>query len=238
VARIQLTSDSIGSLFTIPEGNWTAIDRRVDLVLLAKDAAALIAQTIPPFPALVAQCEVWRAATLPGVLAQSQSLAAWASAAMADFAELQRRMAGLNEMDPLPPETHRFAECAMQGLATSTRVQKDHFDPLLAGVREFASRNMAVDAIVDRNVRKLGPEWKSLAAESAGLQQASGKVLGGWQALSHDLDQVAAGKFTLDVPFLLDLEIAVAVRSWENIAREAAAFPAKAAGRVAQEVRA
>jgi hypothetical protein len=41
-SEIHLVNESIGSLFTIPEGDWTQISKRVGLALLAKDISWIV----------------------------------------------------------------------------------------------------------------------------------------------------------------------------------------------------
>src|SRR5918992_2631561 len=80
-----LTNSALGSLFTIPADDWTAINQRVGLTYLASGVAPTIAEYLPSYPALDAACAKWRTATFGALVTQSGALAQYASSAEASF---------------------------------------------------------------------------------------------------------------------------------------------------------
>jgi hypothetical protein len=62
------------------------------------------------------------------------------------------------------------------------------------------------------------------------VDEATGTVTGAWQAIADDLGRVASGRIAVTTPFLLGLDIASALRAWNNIKSEADAFASMSEG--------
>ena len=221
--RIRLADPRVGSLYAIPASAWYAIYKRVELVLFAAPAASTIAQSIPPFPALVTSCGQWKNATFPSIKSQSRELARYASSAITDFTSLK------NEIAAHTPNVLADARTAITRLSASTRDQQTAFAAITANVVDFVNRNGDVDAIIGRNVERMGPEWSALNAESATLSSAAGAVRGGWGAIDDDLRAAANEQFHYSMEFLLELDIDSALLAWRNIEERSAAFTSQVA---------
>ena len=59
------------------------------------------------------------------------------------------------------------------------------------------------------------------------LENAIGQVLGGWQAVSADLDDIASQRIDLSLEILISLQIDSAILAWTNIGAEARAYAAQ-----------
>jgi hypothetical protein len=228
-SEIALTSESLGSLFTIPESDWTQISKRVGLAILARDISAQIARYLPDFPALVTVSESWKDRTFPGLVAQSASLPSYCVRARGDFSGLQQRISGLDPGKPLPPALKQEAETVIGRLAESSAPLAQAFRGLAVQVGEFTSVNQRIDAKIKSYTDRLGPDWKSIDPAAGAVSRATGLVLGAWLAISSDLSAVVSGRIPVTTPLLLGLGIASALLAWENVQREAEEF-----GRIAK----
>jgi hypothetical protein len=228
---IKLADPSVNSIFTIPASAWAAIANRVSLVQKAAPAASIIQQFIPPFPALVTGCQQWVSSTFPGIIVMSRQLASYAATAIDEFSELQESIDALgNGGGAGEAAVLAQARTAIAGLSTATSTLQTAFVPVTAGVIAFAQQNAAVDAVVARNIQRLGTDWTALTNESAALQQAAGAVRGGWSAIGDDLQSVAGRQFNFTIPFILSLDIGSALLAWTNIEERASAFATEALG--------
>jgi len=226
----SLTSNSLGSLFTIPANDWTAVNQRVGLTYLAHDVAPTIAQYLPSYPALDAACATWRDATFGALVTESGALAQYALSAETSFTGIQAAIAKLPPNQKLSPATLDQARSAIGTLAASTATLSTTFGGLRDDVLAFTSANAATDAQIDAYVRTLGPEWTALTAQTDALDRAAGLVLGTWQAMTHDLAAIAGDQIQITTQLLLSLEIASALLAWQNLQAEAAAFATMAGG--------
>lgn len=225
-----LASASLGSLFTIPADDWTALNRRVGLTYLAHGIAPVIAEYLPSYAALDAACARWRSATFGALVAQSGALAQYASGAEASFTGVQTAIAGLPPGQQLPAPVLAQAGSAITALAASTATFNATFGSLCDDVLAFTSANAATDAQIDAYRQRLGPDWTALGPETDAVDRAAGLVLGTWQAMAHDLAAIAADPIEITTQFLLSLEIAAALRSWQGLQAEAVAFATMAQG--------
>ena len=223
-SEIHLVNESIGSLFTIPEGDWTQISKRVGLALLAKDISQQIARYLPDFPALVNVCEKWKAHTFPSLVQESATLPAYCVRAREDFSKLQQRLSGLDPNKPLPPDVKQEAESVIGRLAESSGPRESAFKNLGSELAAFTSVNQLIDAKIKSYTDRLGPEWKSIDPAAGAVSRASGLVLGAWLAITSDLSAVVSGRITVDSALLFGLEISSALLAWENVQREAEQF--------------
>jgi hypothetical protein len=229
-SEIHLVNESIGSLFVIPEADWTEISKRVGLALLAKDISDHIARYLPDFPALVAVCETWKNRTFPGLVAQSKSLPAYCIRARAEVSKLRDKVSGLKPTDPLPPDLKREAEAVISMLADSSGPQERAFKDLAVDLTAFTSVNQLIDTKIKSYTDRLGPEWKSIDPAAGAVSRASGLVLGAWVAITSDLAAVVSGRVPVTTALLLSLELSSALLAWENVQREAEEFSRIAPG--------
>jgi hypothetical protein len=229
-ASIELTSPDLGSLFTIPEADWTAVSKRVGLTRLTEDIADRIAKSLPDFPSLVQVCKIWRETTFPGLIQQSHDVNAYAVQSIASFTALQQKIAGLDPNKPLPPAVKAEAEKSIGTLSTSSATLSTTSASLQAQVANFSSVNHVVDAKITTYVAKLSPQWASIAAPIEAVDRATGRIRGAWQAINNDLQSVVSGKIPITTPFLIGLDIQVSINTWQILRSETAAFASLAQG--------
>lgn len=227
---VRLTAAGQGALFTVPESDWTAISQRVGMTLLAKGIASTIAKFLPDFPDLVTVCQQWKDTTFPTLVSQSQAVATYAGEAIGSFTKLQQKLVGLAPDDPLPPDVETEASAALDELSTSTHDLASPFADLTEIVRAFYDENGIVDAKIEAYADRLGAHWQSIAAPAKAIDEATGRVMGAWQAIDDDLANVASGSIPITTPFLMGLGIDAAVNAWTGLKQEASAFPSLAEG--------
>lgn len=229
-AVIKLTSCSMGSLFAIPESDWTAISKRVGLTVLLEGTADYIAPYIRDFRNLEIVCKTWKDATFPELVTQSHNLSHYSTEAIQSFSELQRTISNLDPNEDLPPGVKQKAETVIGQLARSTGSLNQAFFSLTQNVKAFVSENNMVDAEIHSYVDRLGPDWQWIGASTKAVENAAGLVLGTWQAIASDLDNVVSGQITVTTKFLLNLDIQWALNSWKDLQNETDAFPSMAKG--------
>jgi hypothetical protein len=220
---MKLTSDAMGDLFQVPESTWTTIDNRVNLTFLAALEFAM-AILIPTFRELLGACITWRYATFPQLVTLSQSVVDYAGQAISNFDALRQAIAGLDPDAALPPDVERQAKQVLGQLASSTGALDTQVAASASSVMAFAAVNQAVDAQIEDYIAALGPAWQSIATEIGNVDRAVGSVEGAWMAIADDLSAIADDQITITLQFLLDLDIQVALRSWDDLRAEAKAF--------------
>jgi hypothetical protein len=230
VDGFRLASDSVGSIFAISETNWTVISKRVGLTILTKDIVSTVARFLPTFPDLLAACEGWKGSTFPGLVDRSRSVSDYASRAIQNVTRLQTLISHLDPNRPLSGEEKQEAEATLDDLARSSGEQAKVAGDLAGQVQRFTTANQAVDVEIRVYQERLGSEWQSLAATLREVDEATGTVTGAWQAIADDLGRVASGRIAVTTPFLLGLDIASALRAWNNIKSEADAFASMSEG--------
>ena len=228
-SEIRLASESLGSLFTVSESDWTQISKRVGLAILARDIATQIARYLPDFPALVKVCESWKERTFLELVLQSARLPAYCIRAREDFSSFERKLSGLDPVKPLPLQLQQEAQTVILWLAGASEPLAQAFKDLAAQVAEFTSVNQRIDAKIQSYTDRLGPEWKSIDPAAGAVSHATGLVLGAWSAISSDLSAVVSGRIPVTTPLLLSLGIASALRAWDNLRKKAEEF-----GRIAK----
>jgi hypothetical protein len=226
----RLTSEELGNVVVVPQGDWTVINQRVGLTLLAENIASTIGQFLPGFPELVPVCRMWKDRTFAELIDHTRQLEAQAAAAIRDFGALQAELDTLGFNDPLPDALRRQAEAAIGALAKSTAELSVRFDRISADVTEFTIRNRVVDQNIEQYRRMLGPNWQSILPSTSKVSDASGLVRGHWHALTDDLANIARNPVTITTPFLMSLQIQSALLAWSNLKMQAVAFVAMAVG--------
>ncbi|MFL6052872.1 MAG: hypothetical protein ACJ72W_08150 [Actinoallomurus sp.] len=224
---IELVSERLGSLYTVPEEDWAAIHQRVDYAENLRDIAGDVARYLPAFPTLVDACEEWRTTTFAGIVISAARLSGYSAQAQDAFSKLE---ASADWNGPLSSDVQQRVVHTIDELAASTAALAQEFNPLAVAVSSFAQVNRQADAEIDAYRRRMGPEWRTILPSTQRVDDATGLVNGAWQALTADLEALAAGLSPDDVtgPFVLGLEIAVAERAWGNLKDEANAFKQQA----------
>jgi hypothetical protein len=226
-----LTDKSVAQLFTVPESDWTAINKRVGVTEYAKGIASEISQMLPKYPELVTACDLWMSTTFPGLISHAAALANYADQSTRQFTDLQNALAALgNNTNPLPPAVQSQAQSALNDLQQTSKTLGTQFTTLSQQVSDFASINSQVDEEITHYQTQLGQWWAPIGAKISTVDNATGHVKGVWSAISSDLQNALSGQLDITNSFLMGLDISVALSDWATIKTEATAFGAMANG--------
>jgi hypothetical protein len=245
LAGVTLVSDDVASLFAVPEGGWTAINKRVGLIWrFGRGNVSLFTRYLPTFGALAAASEQWKGSTFPGLVKQSGDIAGYSASAITSFTVLQAAIAGLDPHAPLPAAVQAQAQTTLDELATSSDTVAKNAKSLGDEVATFTTQNQIVDAALPSVHPSGGSDPVSqlaaavvrnfismvLPADTGEIDEAVGLVQGSWSAIVDDLANVTRGQIQITTQFLLSLDIASALLSWQHIRTEAQAFASFAGG--------
>lgn len=218
---LTLVDPSVGALFTIPASAWSAINGEVRTILIqmAMEPGSPLEGT-----PLGNACSSWGMQILPGLHQLSGSLSQFSGTAVQLLTELETIVAGLAPNEPLTPEMKAKALGVFQPLASGSQALRQPSDELMTQISAFVNVIKADDADVREDMIARGQDPGTMFASMAAVEQACGQVLGGWQAISDDLDSIASQQVSLTIAILLSLDIQSAVLAWTNLGAEARAY--------------
>ena len=227
----NLASNSLSQLFTIPTGDWTMINKRVGIVLLAADIQDYISQYIPGYKDLLKSSQLWQSSTFNNLIKQSQALAEYASTAIDGFSRLNQRVKEIVKTNSFVPE-----DLKSQTLLLLNRLNEEtlglagQFNISSAQVITFLNNNVVVDSQMSASKGKFDVFWAPISQNITSLESAAGLVTGEWQAISDDLKNTLSVTIDVTLTFLESLNIDAAIVCWQNVLTEAQAFPTMVAG--------
>ena len=224
---MQLTDSSIAQLYTIPVADWTAINKRVGVVLMTVPIASEIQSELPSFGALLTTCQAWSSGTFQTLIDQSNALHAYATTAIANFTALQQAVNALTG-DTVPTAVQQQTNAALLQLANDTSPLTQAFATLSSQVSDFMNANQAVDSQLNQVQKALGFVWQPITDITTAVDHATGLVNGAFQAINSDLKAATSGQIDVTMPFLEGLSIDVAIQAWQRIQSETGAFPSMA----------
>ncbi|MCC6460312.1 MAG: hypothetical protein IT260_07560 [Saprospiraceae bacterium] len=222
---MELSNPALAQLYTIPTAHWTAINRRVGVVLLMADIADTVVQDLPGFTELEAACHAWSASTFLDLVEHAHHLDAYAADAIALFQPLQEQLAAL-PAGPLPDPIRQEVSDALWQLQTATLPLTSGIALLSEEVATFMQLNQQVDARLMQYQEAL-QGWASLSQQTAAIDEASGLVNGAFQSLADNLTYVLHD-IDITAPWLESLNIDLSIQTWANIQTEARAFASQA----------
>ncbi len=220
-----LTNQNLGQLFRIPEEDWAAINQRVGNTASAAGIANYIKNYIPEFPNLIVVCNLWKDQTFNGLIQQSAAINRYTVLAVNRFQNL------LNVITSLPPSQDQVPE-SIQNQTKLTLLELGKWtgdickqnEVVNRQIRDFLAINTKVDAEMLRFKEKLGIFWDPLGQTITRLDNATGLVTGSWLAISADLGNYASASPDINMSFLLQLDIEVAIVNWKSLQAESEAF--------------
>lgn len=221
---IRLAYPAIGAIYTIPQSGWVAVHRRVELALMAQAIAPAMTKVMPSYPDLLVASQVWNSSVFPGLLRQAAEVVGLADQSIAQLGALKHAIAAIGSAATLPPELAAQAEAALAGLRGGAVAISATLGVLVAQLAQFARVNVSVDLDLRKFEGPLGANWPPLGQQLALVEDALGRTVGGWTALLSDLKDAAAPGVSLDLPFLLELDIASGIAGWTQIEADAAQF--------------
>lgn len=215
---------TIGSVFSIPANDWTAMNARAAVVVADQNIAPEISQYIPNYPALLAACQQWPAQTFPGILAQAYETSVFASQAAKTLGELATDLAPLKPSDPLPQPITFIFTVQFAALRDSAGSQQTNAATLTNVFSAFVTENATADQALAAIANQLGPEWQSIAGPTGSLDAAMQAVQSGWGALATAFGAAASSQPTLTTAALLALDLQSVIASWTALSTEATSF--------------
>lgn len=224
--KIGLTSNSLAAFCVIPESAWNAINGRVDRVIQVEPCSETISKNLATYPELLIVCHRWKDETFAGLGNQSRQLETYSVQAINDFTGLKDRLMSLgDEVTVLPDDIKQQAKNAFRNLNRSSIELSISFSALARQVENFYNINSRFDGeVISKNINAyiiwFGPFNKS----SSEVMNPIGMAMGEWIAITSDLEYVASEQIDIDMPFLLGLDIDIALDSWNQILNEAKAF--------------
>lgn len=218
---LALVDPSVGAIFSIPASAWSAINGEIRPLLIQ-----MIMEPDSPLQGtpLGNACMTWGTWIIPGLHTLSGSLSQFSGTAVQLLTELETIVARLSPNAPLTPVEKTQALIVFQQLANGSQALRQTSDQLTAQILNVVNVIKADDAEVREDLIARGGNWDTLFASMAAVEQSGGLVLGGWQAISADLDSIASQQVTLTIDILLSLEIQSAILAWSNLGAEARAF--------------
>jgi hypothetical protein len=224
MAVVIPSAEQVGSLYTIPQSDWVAINGRVAVVIEAAGIADQVSQYVPNYDRLLAACQQWKSQTLPGLVTQSVEANLFASQAASILTKLETELQPLKPSDPLPDSIRfifRVEFAALQQNAGKLSATSSQLSPQIGS---FVAENRAADAALERVISSLGPGWEGVEGPIVSLEQAMSDVANGWTVVQSAFGIAASSQADLTTAALLDLDVQTAINSWNAVASTAAAF--------------
>jgi len=220
-----LTCNSLGRLLTVPEDDWTAINKRVGEAAAGAGAAEYISQYIPEFPVLVTVCKLWQDQTFESLIDQSAAISLYAGNAIYGFQELLKAMSQLEgSSDKVPDKIRQLACLQFDNLNQSTVALSKIVSSVGVSISDFLYVNQEVDMRIARYTSKLGIYWEPLGETILKVDSAVEKSTGDWFALAHTMQGILDVKPAITMHFLQNLDINTAIGRWKQLQLEADLF--------------
>jgi hypothetical protein len=220
---LTLVDPSIAAIFTIPASSWAAINAEIKPIFVSMvfDPDSMLQGT-----PLGNACLSWAQLILPGLHNQANALAGFSGTAIADLEKLKPVISTLKPNDPLPADVKAQALSILQPLASRTQALQGATGSLLSELQSFAAVIKEDDAEMRQDKPFGDGDWDTFFGSIDTVENAIGQVLGGWQAVSADLDDIASQRIDLSLEILISLQIDSAILAWTNIGAEARAYAA------------
>jgi hypothetical protein len=223
---LRLVDPDASALFTIPQDHWTALNKRVG-------EAVSWAGAITPGPTLIARLvsvsQAWASTTFAQIVDMSGRIDAFSQDAVSRLAAVERAMAPLKDpVSPLPAPLAAAIRATFADLGQKAADVNAACHALSPAVSAFVEANKAVDQEAIVVFEREG--WADAVAAIDTVDDAVSRILGAWDAIADDLNDVARGTIPLSMEILLSLGLESAIRAWTNVGSEAAAFQPMAAG--------
>ncbi len=224
----RLANEDVAKLFTVPESEWTVINKRVGLAILVENIGAEMQKTLPSYPSLLLSSKQWRAITFPGIVTHSAEVAAYAGRSIDDFSSLRDRIAALPPGSTVVPDAlASTVRQTLRRLHEQTMVHANTSSALAKAIDDFRIVNDAVDTDI---LRSPVSTWHTVSAQTRAVATAISHVEGTWSAITADLAVAAADTVVITMPFLTGLQLDVSIAAWQRIQIEATAFGSMVAG--------
>lgn len=225
----MLANDTLGQLFTVPEKDWTVINKRVGEAAAVASVTGYIEQYIPEFPLLVSVCDVWKNQTYDSLIRQSAGIILYARNAADDFASLSDLIQMMdNSSDELSDNIKQQVWALLKKLDERTVFFSKPMEEIETDISIFLSVNQDVDRQISRYKDKLGIFWEPFEDVIPEINLAAGIMGQGWRDLSQKLQEFSQSGLNITLPLLKQLDIETALVYWQNLESDARIFRAVA----------
>jgi hypothetical protein len=224
MAVVIPSAGQIGSIYTVPQSDWGAINNRVALAIEVEEVADEVTKYIPNYASLLAACQQWKSQTVPGLISQSVQTSLFATQAAGILTKLATELQPLKANDPLPDSIgfiFRVEFAALQQNAGKLSAASDQITPQ---INNFVTQNRATDVSLEKIIGALGPGWEGIDGPITSLENAMSDVTNGWSAVQAAFGVAASQQPDLTTAALLALNVQVTINSWNALATTAAAF--------------
>lgn len=231
---MKLYDPSVGAAFGIPESTWQLFTFRVGATLIAQEAGIVpaLSTLVPQFDQLVAASTQWNASTFNGLVALAPQIAQFAAVATGQLSALQKVIAGLDQSQPVPAPVAAQIKQAFGAIAARAQQIAAAAAQLQPQLLAFCNANQPV-CLAELTFRSqlsgvtpLSGAMPVLLQLDVALAEGISVAAGAWGAISDDLASLAGDTVQVDFPLLASLDIEVAIRGWQTVQSEAAAFAA------------
>lgn len=221
------TSATTYDLYVVPEDQWTAINRRVGLTVLAGGIGDVVDHVLAQFGELLRQSKIWQSHTFPGLLDDATSAAQLATAAHRDLGSIAAQLGSFpTSTTDLPAALAADAAAAIGRIHDGATALASSATALSDLVFAFRTINIAIDGELLALQGSLGPLWAPVGDSIVAIENALGSVTGRWGAIASDLADVVNHAVPLTLPFVAGLVIDSELDDWASLANEATAFAA------------
>lgn len=210
-----LVDPTMGSLFAIPQSDWTAINKMVGYVLRQEGEDPNAA---PDFWRLYNSANDWIGSTFPGLQWQGSRVADCAKFAGFQFGSINTKLKALKPGQPLPAALQAQAQTAIRVTASLAGRLHSNAQSLVSEIQQMS----AYATEVAGEIKAEGGYFEDLSPAFAGLGNAVTQVSLAGNALANDLAALAANEMTFD--FLMSLDIPYALGAWAQLQTNSADF--------------
>ncbi|MCF2447737.1 hypothetical protein L0657_27530 [Dyadobacter sp. CY345] len=221
----SLISQSLGRLFTVPEHDWTAINKRVGEAAAGAEVAQYLSEYIPEFPVLITVSKLWQDQTFESLIDLSAAVSLYAGNAVYGFQELLMAISQLDKSSDKVPDSVRHLTCLQfDNLTQSTSALSKIVSSVGVNILDFLYVNQEVDIRIARYTSRLGIYWEPLGETILKVDSAVTKSTADWFSLADTMQRILDVKPEITMCFLQNLDINTAITCWKKLQIEADSF--------------
>lgn len=220
-----LSNNTLGALFTVPEKDWTIINKRVGEAVALAPVISYIEHYIPGFPLLIAVCDVWKGQTYDAMIRQAKRIIIYAQRAAE---QLERILDLIKTTEGSADSTgehikQQVLELMISLTAYTVEVCKS-MEGIETDIRIFLSVNFEVDEQIGRYKDKLGLLWEPLGNIIPEINRAVGNTRMGWINLLNQLQPLTKPTAVSSLESFRYLDFKTALDQWQSLEQHAHVF--------------
>ena len=220
-----LTPDFLGQLFTVPEKDWTSVNKRVGEAAASADVTGYIAQYIPEFAVLLLVCDLWREQTFERLVKEAVAISRYAENAIEAYRKLNMIVGMISSgHEEITGEWKESVQRVISDLGCHVNSICQSVNLTDWQVFDFLEANRRADIQLSRYTEKLGFFWEPLGEVITEMKAASRLTAGQWNRMAHNLNQLNNSAVGLTLPFLIRLDIEASLVRCINLKSQADKF--------------